>query len=81
MEKILSRARLARVECKMPPLMQDITGMTFGKLTALEVVSRQHRAAVWRCHCACGKLVDVKLGNLRGGNTRSCGCLRRKSDE
>lgn len=60
----------------MPPSINDITGQTFGKLTAIEICGKQNRAAVWLCRCDCGKVVKVRLGNLRSGNTRSCGCLK-----
>ena len=29
----------------------------------------------WVCHCDCGKEVRVRYGNLKSGNTQSCGCL------
>lgn len=29
------------------------------------------------CRCACGKTVVVQSGNLRTGNSRSCGCLHQ----
>lgn len=29
-----------------------------------------------RCHCECGNEIDVFVGNLLKGNTKSCGCIR-----
>jgi hypothetical protein len=55
---------------------KDITGLTFGRLTALYRVTQRHGEWVWRCRCVCGRLADVKGSLLRRGDTRSCGCLR-----
>lgn len=58
---------------------QDITGDRFGLLTARQFVRRNDkREAIWRCECDCGKIVDVRMANLRNENTSSCGCLRGK---
>ena len=65
----------------MPRLTTDITGQIFGHLTALRIVGKQHRASVWQCGCSCGNVVNVKLGNLRTSNTRSCGCGGVKGKE
>lgn len=62
------------------PLVRDISTQKFGNLTAIEIVGRYHREAIWECACDCGKKVRVKLGNLRSGNTKSCGCLRGKHE-
>ncbi|MFD4442539.1 hypothetical protein ACFWPK_22490 [Nocardia sp. NPDC058519] len=32
----------------------------------------------WRCRCDCGVELEATTGNLRYGNTKSCGCLRRE---
>lgn len=48
-------------------------GQKFGRLT---VAGRdgQH----WVCDCDCGGKTRALAGNLRKGNTKSCGCLRRE---
>lgn len=61
------------------PRPADIAGQTFGRLTALEICGRYRREMVWRCRCECGKEVQVKLSNLRTGNTTSCGCWQKES--
>lgn len=48
----------------------DLTGQTFGRLTALEP-----SGAKWSCRCECGRTSVVSVGNLRSGHTQSCGCL------
>lgn len=64
----------------MPPQVQDIAGHVFGRLTAVERIATYKRESVWRCLCECGKVADVKLGNLRNSNTKSCGCLKKRKD-
>lgn len=57
----------------------DLTGQRFGKLT---VINRLDKKAgthyYYRCLCDCGKYKDVLGTNLKQGNVRSCGCLRKK---
>lgn len=62
---------------------QDLKGMKFGHLTALEYIGnyegargRQH--AIWKCRCDCGNVVNVKSKNLQERRTTHCGCLRLK---
>lgn len=58
----------------------DLVGLTFGRLT---VISRwgtdRHGRSTWRCRCKCGKECTVPAGNLRRGNSKSCGCARIKN--
>jgi hypothetical protein len=56
----------------------DIIGQTFGKLTAIEDVGKDKwRQLRWRCRCECGNYIVVVGGDLRRGNTLSCGCLQK----
>jgi 5-methylcytosine-specific restriction endonuclease McrA len=69
----------------------DLAGQRFGELVAIRRTSQdnQHQT-YWLCRCSCGKFLDVRLGNLRSGNSTSCGhnriphvregCHRRKRD-
>jgi Staphylococcus phage HNH endonuclease len=55
----------------------DITGQSFGKLTAIEPSEeRRNRGVMWQCQCACGNTVYVRSQCLRNGTTTSCGCLK-----
>ena len=56
----------------------DITDERFGRLTAIRpTAQRVYREIVWACVCDCGNKVNVRLGNLRAGHTKSCGCLNK----
>lgn len=55
----------------------DLTGETFGRLTVISrVVDENSKATKWLCRCECGNECIVHAGSLRGGYTKSCGCLR-----
>lgn len=54
--------------------MKDLTGMKFGKLTAISIVGQnKHKNYIWLCKCDCGKEAVVTGGNLTRGNSKSCG--------
>ncbi len=48
-------------------------GEVFGRLTVLQALPDQRA----ECACSCGVRSVVRAGDLRSGNTRSCGCLSR----
>lgn len=50
----------------------DLTGLTFGRLTALEYAA----PGMWRCLCICGQQTIAQSVRLQTGRTKSCGCLR-----
>lgn len=52
-------------------LRYDLTGQRFGRLVALS-----YEAGKWTCQCDCGNITQAIGGNLRSGNTTSCGCFR-----
>ena len=55
---------------------KNITGERFNRLTAVKYVGvNKHKHSVWECRCDCGKTVNIPIGALRTGNTKSCGCL------
>ena len=62
----------------------DLTGQRFSNLVVLRREVQQKTKTtpnpriIWWCKCDCGKESGVKTTNLVSGNTRSCGCLRRK---
>ena len=56
--------------------LMDISGQRFGRLVALEPTEKRSGSnVVWKCQCDCGKIAEVSANFLRGGVTKSCGCL------
>ena len=55
-------------------------GRNFDRLTVIAQDRTTHLDShkwFW-CLCACGEYIIVKSDRLRGGKTRSCGCLRKE---
>ena len=52
----------------------DLTGQSFGYLTALKKIP----GGKWLCKCKCGNIVEVLTYNLKNGNTKSCGCYQKE---
>ncbi len=50
---------------------QDITGMKFGRLTAISYAGNYN----WLCQCECGNQKVIATSSLTRGLTKSCGCL------
>lgn len=56
----------------------NLSGQKFGKLTAIKDVGvNRDRKRVWECLCDCGNYTRVASKELRSGNTKSCGCLKK----
>ena len=61
---------------------EDLSGQVFGWLTAKEYShSDKYRTSFWLCECKCGGKITTASSNLKKGCTRSCGCLKRISDQ
>ncbi len=56
----------------------DYQGQRFGRLLVVQRAPNAGKTVVWRCQCDCGEPALVRAGNLRSGNTQSCGCERNK---
>ena len=61
-------------------------GEKFGRLTVVRKTgTRKYPYGVevgfYLCQCDCGNQVTVRDQNLRCGNTKSCGCLKREKSE
>ncbi len=59
----------------------DIKGQRFGRLVVIAVDHKErdnsgNTTIVWRCKCDCGNEIAVSGVALRGGSTKSCGCLQ-----
>ena len=57
----------------------DLTGRTFGRLRVSSLSHKEGRDYIWECLCECQTVCKVKGHCLLAGNTKSCGCLRRRS--
>ena len=57
--------------------LANLTGKKFGKLTAIKRTNRKNdkKGYYWLCKCECGGYKEATVTHLRGGNTKSCGCL------
>lgn len=59
--------------------MKDITGMIFGRLTAIKPAEKnKHGRWMWLCKCSCGNEKIVSSNALLRGYTKSCGCLDKE---
>lgn len=56
----------------------DLTGQRFSRLFVLYHKPTPGNKTFWVCRCDCGKYVLVGYGELKSGNTKSCGCLRKE---
>lgn len=56
----------------------NLTGKTYGKLTAIKIHKRDRKRVIWECLCDCGETTYVETSKLKNQKTKSCGCLRRK---
>lgn len=54
----------------------DLTDQRFGSLTVLRPVENIGGRTAWICRCDCGRESVVRLADLRGGHTKTCGCQR-----
>lgn len=69
---------------------KDLTGMRFGRLTAMYYIDegndgKKYRGctpcSLWHCKCDCGGEIDVRSHSLLCGATNSCGCMRKEACE
>ena len=56
----------------------DVTGQRFGRLIVLERVPGPSKHPKYLAQCDCGETTQATSTNLRSGDVRSCGCLRRE---
>lgn len=58
---------------------EEFIGQTFCRLTIIRVVGfKPRRGAIVACSCSCGDFHEAKLGDIRSGDIKSCGCLLRE---
>ena len=62
----------------MPKLI-DERFHRYGRLVVLDRAgSKKDGHIAWFCRCDCGNFTIVSSQHLRGGNTKSCGCLQKE---
>lgn len=62
----------------------DLTGQKFGRLLVLKYSHDDPLAdsiSIWECICDCGNTSYVRIGALRKGRIKSCGCISKESDK
>lgn len=61
-------------------LQPGVVGRRFGRLLVLDGAGKATGGKQgWTCQCDCGNTIVVLPGNLKSGDTRSCGCLSREA--
>ena len=61
----------------------NLNGQRFGLLTVegLDIEKSTSEKKYWICQCDCGSRISVSTGDLRSGNTQSCGCSKLSHGE
>ena len=57
------------------PRKLDLSGHSFGMLTASSQTRAKSGRRAWVCRCECGGTTTVTTDHLKSGHTKSCGCL------
>lgn len=60
------------------PKIVNFVGQKFGKLTVKEKHGSRNNRTLWLCQCECGNNTIVNRRYLINGDTKSCGCLKKK---
>lgn len=61
------------------PIKENLVGNKYGLLTVVEQLgTNKWGQMVYCCLCQCGKTTNTTAGNLKHGNTTSCGCKRKR---
>nr|DAG20580.1 MAG TPA: restriction enzyme [Caudoviricetes sp.] len=61
----------------------NLNGQRFGLLIVegLDIEKSTSEKKYWVCQCDCGNRISVSTGDLRSGNTQSCGCSKLSHGE
>ena len=64
------------------PAKNDLTDQKFGKLLVIKQAPHMGGRTAWYCKCDCGNpvLCTVISKSLKGGKTKSCGCIKKEQD-
>jgi hypothetical protein len=61
-------------------MQSDFLFKKFGRYTVIGISSqfiKNKNVKLAKCLCECGTIKMVRIGNLTGGTTKSCGCLKK----
>ena len=74
----LVNGTVATCGCSSENKLIDLTGLKFGKLTAIQRTDLRSKygVAIWLCKCECGGTKLVNSNSLTSGNVKSCGCIK-----
>lgn len=76
-EDVVRRPRVGR--CLRRRVPQNLTGQRFGRLFVIGTsMHGEDGRLVAPCICDCGWSGRIRVESMKSGNTKSCGCLRRK---
>ena len=60
-------------------MVTNLLGARFGRLLVTRrAENTSAQKARWTCQCDCGQTKVVSAASLRGGETNSCGCIKRE---
>lgn len=60
-------------------MTDNLSGIVFGRLTALKKDEAATQKRMWICVCACGTEKSVRADHLKNGRVVSCGCHRKEN--
>ena len=63
------------MEMPTNPRFMDLTGHTYGRWTVISYDGKKGVTQQWDCRCECGIKRVVSGCSLKGGGSKSCGCL------
>lgn len=62
-------------------MYKNLSGQRFGRFVVIERAGTNlNREAMWLCKCDCGNTALVRGRHLISGHTKSCGCIRRRTN-
>ena len=62
---------------KPTPKTLELIGQRFGKLVVISYIGYYKNRSFVKCHCDCGNETIACIKELKTGNVKSCGCLKK----
>ena len=60
------------------PVKENLLQQKFERLTVIAPAPSKNKKTYWLCQCDCGNTIPVRADALKGGKTKSCGCLNNE---